>query len=316
MGFLIKTRVMKYFVLLTVTLLTFTAAHSQTLNSSVRTIIQQRSIYLNGTVRGEVDGTSRVALKVDLPPNTKSWYYSFTTTPGESGIANLNLAIQLAALVFDPKRIAGSITDKISVPKGSAVIEGCVMDQLNADLFVRKADLNGGNYWYSRDGYVNATGQAVVPVNELRQGTFYVGLKNPSKFEGVNVIIEVAAIVEELAPFTERQSAAITYADLGWQAYKRGDYDRCLELSKKAIEFDSSFGYIHFNIGLSYLSKGLGNEALDAYTKGIAVTHQSSLAKNTFQAAINDINMYMSSFLLQTEAKDILTILQGELSRY
>lgn len=47
------------------------------------TIVEQRSYYLNGGARATLGGKSRIEIKIDLPPRTKSWYYSFTTTPDE-----------------------------------------------------------------------------------------------------------------------------------------------------------------------------------------------------------------------------------------
>lgn len=47
-------------------------------------------------------GKSRTSIKIDLPPNTMEWYYSFTTTEVENGTANLNLAMQLSRMLVDP----------------------------------------------------------------------------------------------------------------------------------------------------------------------------------------------------------------------
>src|SRR5882672_5365176 len=61
------------------------------------TIIEKRAYYLNGGARASLGGKSRVSIKIDLPKNTRKWYYSFSTTPGENGIQLLNLGIQITS---------------------------------------------------------------------------------------------------------------------------------------------------------------------------------------------------------------------------
>lgn len=166
---------------------------------TVTTVVAQRSIYLNGGARSSVGGKSRVMLKVDLPPNTKSWFYGFSTTPGESGIANLNLAIQLSALALDPTAATQAIVQSVKVPTGSASMDVYVLDERNSDLFLQKVDNNGGSYSYYREGTVANTKQAAVAIDELNTGIVYLGLKNPATWDALNVQIEVAAVVKNMS---------------------------------------------------------------------------------------------------------------------
>jgi tetratricopeptide (TPR) repeat protein len=202
------------------------------------------------------------------------------------------------------------------VPPGSASIDAYVFDQPNSDAFLQKVDNNGGRFYFSREGSIENTRQGVIEIDDIKQGTVYLGLKNPSTLDGVNVVIEVAAVVEEVQQLSVQQSEAVTYGDLAWKAFQRGDYDRCLQLSFKSLEFDNTLGYVHFNIGLAYLVKGFNNDALDYYTKAIALTHKSSVPKGTFEGAIQDLKSYMGLFPSQTDAQDILAILQGEARKY
>lgn len=57
------------------------------------TIVEKRAYYLNGGARAALGGKSRVTIKIDLPKNTKKWYYSFSTTPGADGTRLLNLGV-------------------------------------------------------------------------------------------------------------------------------------------------------------------------------------------------------------------------------
>jgi tetratricopeptide (TPR) repeat protein len=281
----------------------------------VTPVIQERAIYLNGGARATVGGTSRETIRVDLPPNTVSWYYSFTTAPGESGVANLKLAAQLGVLALDQTGLTRTALETISVPNGSASIDVCVLDQDNADLFMRKVDLSGGTYYYQRDGSILNTRSGLIQINTIKEGTVYLGLKNPSMWDGININLEVVALTEEIEPMSEQESEAITLGNLGWKAFERGDYDRCLELSRKAIAMDETLGFIHFNIGITLLMKGLNDDALQAYAKAMAVTKRSSVSAQTFEGAVADLRNYMTKFPSQADAKDILEILIDEIKR-
>jgi tetratricopeptide (TPR) repeat protein len=283
---------------------------------SVKTIIQQRNVYLNGGARSSVGGKSRIAIKVDLPPNTVSWYYEFTTQPGEGGTAMLNLALQLSSLVADPSGITKAVASQIDVPPGSASADVYLLDQNNVDLFIQKVDQNGGSYTYNREGTALNTRQGVIEIDDIRAGTRYLGIKNPSTWAGLNVFIEVVAIVQETEARTEAQQQALTIGNLGWKAFERGDYDRCMELSKKALSLDATLGFVQFNIALTYLIKGMNAEALEEYTLAITLTRQSSIPRETFKGAITDLKTYMDKFPSQAEAKDILDILKDEVKHY
>lgn len=282
----------------------------------IKTIIQQRSVYLNGGARASLGGKSRTTIKIDLPTNTKSWYYSFSTTPGESGTKNLNLALQLSSLALDPSGLTKSALSNVEVPSGSGSIDVYVFDQANSDLFLQKVDNNGGTFYFKREGTVANTKQAVVDIDDFIEGTFYIGLKNPSSFEGINIFIEVVALIEEIEEQTEEQSQAMTLGNLGWKAFERGDYDKCLEHSKKAIALDNTLGFVHFNIALAHLIKGDNSEAITAYTKAISIAKKSVVPKETLNGAIEDLKKYMDKFPSKNDAQDVLEILKEEYKNF
>ena len=290
--------------------------YSQTIKTkqSLRILTQQRNIYLNGGARASVGGKSRNAdIKIVLPRGTKSWYYSFTTSPGESGTKNLNLAIQLSSYLVDPSGITKSALEQVDVPTGSGSVDIYLLDYKDVDPFLNKVDNNGGTFYYKREGSVFNTKQALVEINEHKEGIFYLGLKNPSSLEGINIFIEVVAVIEEVESLTDEQSEAMTFGNLGWKAFERGDYDKCIDLSRKAIALDKSLGFVYFNIALSHLIKGENDIALEQYTKAISVTKKTFVAKQTFSGAIDDLEKYMDKFPSQAEAKDILDIVKEEL---
>jgi tetratricopeptide (TPR) repeat protein len=103
------------------------------------------------------------------------------------------------------------------------------------------------------------------------------------------------------------------YGNLGWKAFENGEYDRCLELSQKALSLDGDLAYVHFNIGIVYLVKGLNDQAMDEYTKAVAMTRKMSANRPTFEGAVQDLKKYMLLFSSQTSAHEILDILKMEL---
>jgi hypothetical protein len=170
---------------------------ASSVNQSLVTLIQQRTIYLNGGARAAFGGKSRTTIKVDLPEKTKSWYYSFSTAPGESGAANLDLGLQLAALSIDPSGVTSGALSQLTVPKGASTIDVYLLDESNSDLFKMKVDNSDGTFRYVREGTIENTAQGIVQIDDVKSGTIYLGLKNPSTLNGVNIVLEVVAIVEK-----------------------------------------------------------------------------------------------------------------------
>jgi hypothetical protein len=98
------------------------------------TIIQERSIYLNGGLRASAGGKSRISIPIDLPENTVEWYYSFSTSPGESGTKNLNLALQLSSFLVDYTGTTSQLMTKVKVPIGSNSIDIYLLSQENENV--------------------------------------------------------------------------------------------------------------------------------------------------------------------------------------
>jgi hypothetical protein len=171
-------------------------AQTTTKTRKVVPILTEQTFYLNGGVRATFGGKSRTYYQIDLPQNTVEWYYIFTTSEGKSSSSGLNLIPQLTR-VLDPTGMTGILATSILSPTGSNTCDIYVMDRRNADAFQSKVDLTGGTYSYnvsgSRENYRNGT----VQIKNLLNGTHYIGIKNPSSSTGINVKLEVAAIVEE-----------------------------------------------------------------------------------------------------------------------
>ena len=303
------------FNVIVLALLTTFSITAQTLNrkQTLKTIVQNRTISLNGGANASFGGKSRTIIPIVLPVNTTSWYYSFSTSTGISG---LQLFAQLSSLAASPLGITKNAINSIKVPEGNSGLDVFLFDQKSSDLFIQKVDLNGGSYSYLREGLVTNTNQAVVSINNKLHGTYYLGLRNPSTFTGIHITIEVVAVVQDIEKQSEEQSEAVSLGNLGWKAFEREDYDKCIALSNQALQLDSTLGYVYFNIALCHLMKSETSKAISEYVKAIALTKKTSIPKQTFQGAIDDLNTYMFKIPLNEDAKDILDLINQEIRNY
>jgi len=279
----------------------------------VVSLLPEQSFYLNGGVRASLGGKSRVYYEIILPPNTVEWYYTFTTSVGDQGTANLKLASQLTRLV-DPSGISSIAVSALFTPSGVASADVYLCNRNNIDLFIQKVDNNGGTFSYQVDGTRENYKQGTVPIKAEIQGVWYLGIKNPSSTEGINVNLEVAAIVEEreVIKLSTEDEKAKAYGNMGWNAYLKGDYSRCIELSKKSLEYNSAFPWVKCNIALCYLVQN-SKEYLDSYVDAIAACKASDNPQAYLLAAIKDIQDAQRKLGTIVNADEILSLLKQEI---
>lgn len=253
----------------------------QTLKDTV--IIQQRSYYLNGGARAAFGGKSRETIKIDLPKNTKRWYYSFTTSAGQDGTKLLNLGLQVAA-TLSTGGLGATVASSIQVPPGSSTVDVIILPTEHRDAFLNKQD----NYRFYPDVSVQNGKQAVQSIDNTYGNSFYVGLRNPSSMTAVNISIEVVAVVE--IPNANKEKA-ITFGNLAWTAYEEGDIEKCITLSKKALILDNTLGYVKANLGLCYLVKNDESTSTDYYVDALTdFKKEVTTKKQSIQAALQDID--------------------------
>jgi hypothetical protein len=153
-------------------------------------IISQQSIYLKAGSVAIGSSSSRQVLQINLPANTVEWYYTITTRSGRSQFSNSDLTGQLVKLV-DPDR---GITPKASVhvPGGTGVCDVYLMtNPLEVNKYVNKRPAVSFLMNDSREHCISS----VVPVKDFLDGSCFLVVRNPSPSRGVNVNIEVTAIV-------------------------------------------------------------------------------------------------------------------------
>jgi hypothetical protein len=162
-------------------------------------LMSQQDFYLNGGIRAQFGGKSRVYYRIDLPENTVSWYYVFTTHSGQSPAPIINLLTQITSL-FDPSGLAPIVASAILAPTGSHACDMYLMDYSNKNAFMNKVDQNHGSFSYYESGSRMNYKSGTIMINdkELNSGSWYIGFRNPSAIEGLNVSFEAVAITEEL----------------------------------------------------------------------------------------------------------------------
>jgi hypothetical protein len=298
-------------------LITVLSANGQTpkMVLKTRTIISERQIMLNGGANASLGGKSRTSIKVDLPLGTKEWYYSFTTRPGPSGTALLNLALQLGSASIKSLAVTGISTSDIKIPDGTGIIDALVLDADNNNLFLNKVDLAGGSYFMLPEGKVDNTKQAVVKIDDVTSGTWYLGLRNPSNLGGVYIRLEVVALVEEQKTVTPDQEKAKLYGNVASKSFQKGDIENAIELNKKALTLDPELGWAWGNAGLFQLAQNDYPSAIESYANAIHYSKNDPAYSTYLHNMIQDLNQLMKKQGAVEGAKEIKEALQKEKSQ-
>ncbi|HZZ74593.1 MAG TPA: hypothetical protein VFE04_01625 [Puia sp.] len=153
-------------------------------------IISQQSFYLKAASPGSKGSGSNQVLQINLPANTVEWYYTVTTKPGHGQFPNNDLTGQLVKLV-DPRR---GISSKASVhvPAGTSVVDVYLMTNTQeVHKYVNKRPADSFLMNDSREHYVSGA----IAVKDYLDGSCFLVVLNPGPSNGVNVNIEVTAIV-------------------------------------------------------------------------------------------------------------------------
>lgn len=289
-------------------------------------LIKPRVISLNGGMKSAAGGKSREYIKIDLPQNTIEWYYTFTTSPGISGTKNLNLATQITAMLASKTSVVGmaltttgitkEVMKSIEIPAGTNSADIYLCDRVNIDKFLAKEDLNlfGGSFSFIMEGTVQNTKQAIVQINDITKGTVFLGLKNPSTLDGININIEVVAIVKTQANSekSDNEKKAELYGSLGWKQFENGDYQKCIEYSDKANE-SFQLGWVNANKGLSLLLLNRETEAMEIYINAITLIKKQNNPNYVFAEIIKDLEKEINKNPSLKGAKEIKEIIKLEI---
>jgi uncharacterized membrane protein len=138
-------------------------------------------------------GHSKITYPVNLPPNTVKWYYEFSASRSEEEVksisANFSAASKLASMVDKSGLLSLSI-DIFTAPPGANYCNVYIMDQQNQLFFLNKQ----GSHYLPNSSRLNFK-SGIVEVNEPNLKNPVIGIANPDLSIGVNVSVQVVAIV-------------------------------------------------------------------------------------------------------------------------
>jgi hypothetical protein len=155
-------------------------------------IVASHSFYLKGGSRALVGNSSRQVLPIQLPANTVEWYYTVTTTNNRKQSLNSDLTEQLDKLLEPELGITSNALSTITVPGGSGLCDVYVMTNPNEVVkYVNKQPAASFLMNDSRQKYVSG----IIQVKDFLYGSCFLVLRNPSASQGLNVTVEVTAIV-------------------------------------------------------------------------------------------------------------------------
>jgi len=146
----------------------------------------------NATFKG---GKSRITLPVTLPKNTKEWYYVISASRDKSDIekakSSFNLVGQLSSLIDQTGALNFGV-DVLTKPPGGNICDVYLLDFNNSLLFEAKEA-----YQYIVNGTRENIKSGIVKMTNGAEQTFYIGMKNPDSYYGIQVAIEVVVVTLE-----------------------------------------------------------------------------------------------------------------------
>jgi len=269
-------------------------------------VLNQQSVYLNSGSNAALGGKSRTFFNIVLPQNTTEWYYAFTVSSSK-----INLFNQINKL-NEPNGQTNILSSQLSTPIGNNVCDAYLMDKQNCDKFISKEDNWGGTFKYFVNYSSINSKNGVYQIKEALSNTICLGFKNSNVTEGITITLDVVAVVIETKEIqvSESETKAIMYGNLGWKAYEKGEYDKSLELSKKALELDSNLGYVHNNIGLIQLIKGDYISAIESYTTAIVLFRKTNNYSYWINSSLKDLNDLIQVHGMIEGTTDIIELLK------
>lgn len=146
----------------------------------------------NATLKG---GKSRITFPFTLPKNTQECYYVFSASREKSDIdkakGSFNLVGQLSTLIDQTGALNFGV-DMLTKPPGGNVCDVYLLDFENSRLFEAKEA-----YRYMTSGTRENIKSGIVKMTGGSGQTYYIGIKNPDSMYGIQVAIEIVAIVLE-----------------------------------------------------------------------------------------------------------------------
>jgi len=165
---------------------------------------------------------------------------------------------------------------------------------------------------YSRSNYNGGT--ITLPVHSFPGKTIYLALANNSSLNATWINIEAVAVVSIPHKPTELDIKTSTYVNLGWQSYKNGNVDKCIEYSQIALTYDSTNAVAMLNLGLCSLIKNDESKAVTLYINALSIlkTMEAETFTHYLKEAIRDIENARKQYPSMSTGQDIFNLLKEE----
>jgi hypothetical protein len=197
-----KKLIMRYLsiiIFITVSNLTLIGQTNIGLNDTTFTVVTispSQSFYLDSRMVSSLSGRSRVTIPINLPEGTVRWYYTFAAMESKNEpLEWVSLAGQLTKL-YDRTGIASEAINRLVKPTGTVSCDVFVIHPEAVKAFEAKDDKNW-NYDknYSRQNITSGVIEAYPYTPHLQ-----LGLSNSSIKTGINVKVEISAVVAKTTP--------------------------------------------------------------------------------------------------------------------
>jgi hypothetical protein len=151
---------------------------------------EAQGFYINSGSNADFKGgKSRISIPVNLPENTVSWYYSVISFREDQDIPDFSLVKSLTGLV-DKYGVANLLIDQITMPPGQDYIDVYLLDGTNVQAFLAKTQFR-----YIMEGTRENIKNGMVEITKNVSGPYYLGMRDPDYYTGINVRIEIIAII-------------------------------------------------------------------------------------------------------------------------
>ncbi|GLB52611.1 hypothetical protein NBRC110019_16510 [Neptunitalea chrysea] len=172
------------------------------------TSVQNEKFYLNSRSNAYLKGgKNSVLVPVNLPENTKEWYYVFTASRDESEVKqtlnSFNFVSALSGYIKEDKDLQSAISSMAS-PPGAEICDIYMVDEKNAKLFNEDED-----YTYNIDASRENYKSGVVTVKKTNKEKQYLVISNPDNLHGIHIAVEVVAVIETEAVITKKVSMPV-----------------------------------------------------------------------------------------------------------
>lgn len=176
-------------IILLVMIIVFTASAQQ----HVESIMQNENYQLNGGMRASIGGRSRTVIPIQIPQGCIQIVYSVVAQRTSDATQDINLALQLTDLLGSYASVL-SAAGHVRLPRGTETVDAFILSRPNYSSYFEAKQDNVWSYLrdYSRQACQSCT--VTIPVNGISGGTLYLGLRNPSEIDGVNITLDVVAI--------------------------------------------------------------------------------------------------------------------------